>query len=40
MLSAPFAYRTYYNSGYAGDYEMVNMITRDPQKAVPSLRKL
>jgi len=33
MLSAPFAYRTYYKPlGYAGDYEMVNMITRDPQE--------
>jgi extracellular factor (EF) 3-hydroxypalmitic acid methyl ester biosynthesis protein len=30
-LCAPFAYRTYSKPlGYAGDYEMVNMIARDP----------
>jgi extracellular factor (EF) 3-hydroxypalmitic acid methyl ester biosynthesis protein len=31
VLCAPFAYRTYSKPlGYAGDYEMVNMIARDP----------
>jgi extracellular factor (EF) 3-hydroxypalmitic acid methyl ester biosynthesis protein len=31
VLCSPFAYRTYQKPlGYAGDYEMVNMITRDP----------
>jgi extracellular factor (EF) 3-hydroxypalmitic acid methyl ester biosynthesis protein len=31
VLCAPFAYRTYHKPlGYAGDYEMVNMILRDP----------
>ncbi len=31
MLCSPFAYRTYHKPlGYAGDYEMVNMITRSP----------
>jgi extracellular factor (EF) 3-hydroxypalmitic acid methyl ester biosynthesis protein len=31
LLSSPFAYRTFYKPlGYAGDYEMVNMIQRDP----------
>ena len=31
VLSSPFAYRTYKKPlGYAGDYEMVNMISRDP----------
>jgi extracellular factor (EF) 3-hydroxypalmitic acid methyl ester biosynthesis protein len=31
LLCSPFAYRTYQKPlGYAGDYEMVNMITRDP----------
>jgi extracellular factor (EF) 3-hydroxypalmitic acid methyl ester biosynthesis protein len=31
MLCAPFAYRTFQKPlGYAGDYEMVNMIVRDP----------
>ena len=31
ILCAPFAYRTYHKPlGYAGDYEMVNMILRDP----------
>jgi extracellular factor (EF) 3-hydroxypalmitic acid methyl ester biosynthesis protein len=31
VLCSPFAYRTYHKPlGYAGDYEMVNMITRDP----------
>jgi extracellular factor (EF) 3-hydroxypalmitic acid methyl ester biosynthesis protein len=31
VLCAPFAYRTFHKPlGYAGDYEMVNMILRDP----------
>ncbi|MFO1501277.1 MAG: class I SAM-dependent methyltransferase [Verrucomicrobiota bacterium] len=31
VLSAPFMYRTFQKPlGYAGDYEMVNMMTRDP----------
>jgi extracellular factor (EF) 3-hydroxypalmitic acid methyl ester biosynthesis protein len=31
LLCSPFAYRTYQKPlGYAGDYEMVNMILRDP----------
>lgn len=31
MLCSPFAYRTFNKPlGYAGDYEMVNMIVRDP----------
>jgi extracellular factor (EF) 3-hydroxypalmitic acid methyl ester biosynthesis protein len=31
VLCSPFAYRTYQKPlGYAGDYEMVNMITRSP----------
>ena len=33
VLCAPFAYRTYQKPlGYAGDYEMVNMILRDPHE--------
>jgi len=32
VLGAPFAHRTFYKPlGYAGDYEMVNMISRDGQ---------
>ncbi len=31
VMCSPFAYRTYHKPlGYAGDYEMVNMIARDP----------
>ena len=31
VMCSPFAYRTYYKPlGYAGDYEMVDMIMRDP----------
>jgi extracellular factor (EF) 3-hydroxypalmitic acid methyl ester biosynthesis protein len=31
LMCSPFAYRTYHKPlGYAGDYEMVNMIMRDP----------
>ena len=37
VLCAPFAYRSYQKPlGYAGDYEMVNMMLRDPQEG-PSL---
>ena len=33
VLCSPFAYRTFNKPlGYAGDYEMVNMILRDPQE--------
>src|SRR6266705_3474604 len=33
VLCSPFAYRTYTKPlGFAGDYEMVNMILRDPQE--------
>src|SRR5258708_3308485 len=33
VLCAPFAYRGYSKPlGYAGDYEMVNMMMRDPQE--------
>lgn len=33
ILRAPFVYRTFYKPlGYAGDYEMVNMILRDPRE--------
>ena len=33
VLCAPFAYRTYHKPlGYAGDYEMVNMMLRDPKE--------
>jgi extracellular factor (EF) 3-hydroxypalmitic acid methyl ester biosynthesis protein len=33
VLCAPFAYRTYRKPlGYAGDYEMVNMMLRDPRE--------
>lgn len=33
VLCSPFAYRTFYKPlGYAGDYEMVNMLLRDPQE--------
>lgn len=33
MLCSPFAYRTFQKPfGYAGDYEMINMILRDPHE--------
>ncbi len=33
VLSSPFAYRTFHKPlGYAGDYETVNMIVRDPHE--------
>jgi extracellular factor (EF) 3-hydroxypalmitic acid methyl ester biosynthesis protein len=41
MLCAPFAYRTYHKPlGYAGDYEMVNMILRDPREGGSLFAKL
>ena len=40
LLCSPFAYRTYQKPlGYAGDYEMVNMIVRDPRSRVPTCAK-
>jgi extracellular factor (EF) 3-hydroxypalmitic acid methyl ester biosynthesis protein len=33
VMCSPFAYRTYHKPlGYAGDYEMVNMMARDPHE--------
>jgi extracellular factor (EF) 3-hydroxypalmitic acid methyl ester biosynthesis protein len=41
VLCAPFAYRTYRKPlGYAGDYEMVNMMLRDPQEGSSLFAKL
>lgn len=41
ILCAPFANRTYQKPlGYAGDYEMVNMILRDPQEGASLFAKL
>jgi len=41
VLCSPFAYRTYQKPlGYAGDYEMVNMILRDPQEGSSLFAKL
>ncbi len=41
MLCSPFAYRTYHKPlGYAGDYEMVNMITRDPYEGASLFAKV
>lgn len=41
VLCAPFAYRTYHKPlGYAGDYEMVNMMTRDPREGGTLFAKL
>jgi extracellular factor (EF) 3-hydroxypalmitic acid methyl ester biosynthesis protein len=38
---APFAYRTYRKPlGYAGDYEMVNMMLRDPQEGSSIFAKM
>jgi extracellular factor (EF) 3-hydroxypalmitic acid methyl ester biosynthesis protein len=40
LLVSPFAYRTYHKPlGYAGDYEMVNMILRDPLEGSSLLAK-
>lgn len=41
VLCAPFAYRTYQKPlGYAGDYEMVNMILRDPHEGSSLFAKM
>lgn len=41
VLCSPFAYRTFYKPlGYAGDYEMVNMLLRDPQEGSSVFAKL
>ncbi len=41
VLCAPFANRTYQKPlGYAGDYEMVNMILRDPKEGASLFAKL
>jgi extracellular factor (EF) 3-hydroxypalmitic acid methyl ester biosynthesis protein len=41
ILSSPFAYRTYHKPlGYAGDYEMVAMMLRDPQEGSTLFAKL
>ena len=41
VLCAPFAWRTFTKPlGYAGDYEMVNMILRDPQEGSSLYAKL
>ena len=41
VLCSPFAYRTFKKPlGYAGDYEMVNMILRDPQEGASVFAKI
>jgi extracellular factor (EF) 3-hydroxypalmitic acid methyl ester biosynthesis protein len=41
MLSSPFAYRAYHKPlGYAGDYEMINMIVRNPFEGASLFAKL
>ncbi len=41
VMCAPFVYRTYHKPlGYAGDYEMVNMILRDPHEGASLFAKL
>lgn len=41
MMCSPFAYRTYHKPlGYAGDYEMVNMIVRDPYEGASLYAKV
>lgn len=41
ILCAPFACRTYQKPlGYAGDYEMVNMMTRDPKEGASVFAKM
>src|SRR5262249_50546863 len=41
VLCSPFAYRTFQKPlGYAGDYEMVNMILRDPQEGSSLFAKM
>jgi extracellular factor (EF) 3-hydroxypalmitic acid methyl ester biosynthesis protein len=41
VLCAPFAHRTYQKPlGYAGDYEMVNMMVRDPKEGASVFAKI
>jgi len=41
MMQSPFGYRTYHKPlGYAGDYEMVNMMIRDPYEGETTYAKL
>jgi extracellular factor (EF) 3-hydroxypalmitic acid methyl ester biosynthesis protein len=41
VLCAPFAWRSYHKPlGYAGDYEMVNMMVRDPQEGSSLFAKI
>jgi extracellular factor (EF) 3-hydroxypalmitic acid methyl ester biosynthesis protein len=41
VMCSPFAYRTYHKPlGYAGDYEMVNMILRDPYEGASLFAKV
>jgi extracellular factor (EF) 3-hydroxypalmitic acid methyl ester biosynthesis protein len=41
VMCSPFAYRTYHKPlGYAGDYEMVNMIVRDPYEGASLFAKV
>ena len=41
LLCSPFAYRAYHKPlGYAGDYEMVNMIVRDPYEGASLYAKM
>jgi extracellular factor (EF) 3-hydroxypalmitic acid methyl ester biosynthesis protein len=41
VLCAPFMYRTYQKPlGYAGDYEMVNMMVRDPREGASMFAKV
>jgi extracellular factor (EF) 3-hydroxypalmitic acid methyl ester biosynthesis protein len=41
MLCSPFAYRAFHKPlGYAGDYEMVNMIARDPYEGASLYAKM
>lgn len=41
VMCSPFVYRTYHKPlGYAGDYEMVNMILRDPHEGTTMFAKM
>lgn len=41
VLCSPFAYRTFHKPlGYAGDYEMINMITRNPYEGETLFSKI
>ncbi len=41
VMCSPFVYRTYHKPlGYAGDYEMVNMILRDPHEGATLFAKM